>query len=153
MAGLGITPAVAAFGPLVGLDIRGDAFALQLDGRALVPSAGDVSGGTARVGLVAGAGGLCALADGLQACALVVAGVQSAEGSGFETNGTVDGLYAGVGGRVGYDLPLGERWWIRAAGELLAATTRLRLEVDGSSGWETPPVGGSAFVGLAARPW
>ena len=99
--------------------------------------------------------GPCFHGQRLQACALVTGGRLSAHGEGYAMSFETDVPYAAAGGRVAYDLPLGNRVAARVHLDSSGTLTRARLAVAGTPGdeWTAPRAWLGAGVSLVARVW
>jgi hypothetical protein len=62
-----------------------------------------------------------------------------------------DSLYVALGGRVGLDVALTERWFLRPQLDLVRALFPAELQVDGAVRWPAPPYAGLGSIGLGAR--
>lgn len=137
----GLAPSTAiGFGAFVG--VRRGAFSLAAEGRRDLPATGD----GVRAALLAGSLVPCARFRWMLGCAVGSVGRMEAEG---RTEGRATWAAAGI--RVGAELPLDARWFVRAHADALATLRRIELRLDGASVWTTPPLVGSAAVALGLR--
>jgi hypothetical protein len=58
--------------------------------------------------------------------------------------------WAALGARVGFDVPLSARWFVRATIDVEAPLTRPSLTLNGATQWEASPVTGALTAAMGA---
>ena len=150
--GPNVAPGVSLFG-----SYRQSAFSLgvELDAEMSVPASQSLpestpSSGHVTSALFAVAVTPCGHYGKAFACGLGEVGWLQAWGWGVDEGGSSGVPFAGLGGRVGAEIPLGKRVFLRAHADLLANLERAIFQLDGQGGWTVPPVGGAVGLGVGA---
>jgi hypothetical protein len=151
VGGLGVVgaePSPSA-GGLVLLGISWRMFSLDIEGRADLPVAAASETLSARVqsSLLTGSFVPCLHLGVAFGCPVLEVGVLRATSIGTAAPHPAEGTWAALGGRIGVDLPIWGRWFLRGFAELLGTMRRDTLSIDGASAYTYPVA--SAGVGAA----
>jgi len=139
-----------AFGAF--LELRRDAFSIALEGRFDLPASTSMSeGGRVRTSLWVGSVLPCFHVRRLFVCVIGSLGSLRAEGLGLATSRPHNIFYASLGGRVGLEVPLSERLFLRPQLDVVGVLFPAELQVDGVTRWTAPPYAALAGIGLGAR--
>jgi hypothetical protein len=147
----------AAPAPAIGFVVFGRArlrdLSLGLEGRADIPSGSDADEGAGRVSssLLAATLLPCGHTGDFFACARGSIGRLAADGLDVTQPGSSSALWAAVGGRLGWELPLGDTFALRAHGDADLVLTRYALQIGGRTAFRYPPVAGGLGVALVLR--
>jgi hypothetical protein len=129
------------------------ALSVDVGGRWVAPSSAAVSGGSVTTWSWSLSIAPCAHRGWLAACAVAAAGALHARGDGLALTATDVGLYAAAGARGLVDAPIGARWRLRVAGELVTPLVRAHLVVEGREQWAPPRLQVVAGLGLVRSFW
>jgi hypothetical protein len=134
------------------LELRQGAFSIALEGRFDLPASTSMSErGRVRTSLWVGSFLPCFHVRRFFVCAMGSMGSLHAEGLGLATSRTNDTFYASLGGRVGLEVPLSERFFLRPQLDVVGALFPAELQVDGVTRWTAPTYAALAGIGLGAR--
>jgi len=150
---LGTAGAVPApsWGALVTVGARRGRYSLSLQGRYDAPATEAVEGGRIRVWALSLAGVPCRHAGGLAGCAIAGAGIIRGSGEGVPGARSGADLWAVVGVRVAYAVPLGETLSLVGHADLLGAPLQTVMRIGDSAVWTTPVLSGAAGLTVLAR--
>jgi hypothetical protein len=144
-------------GPMLGLEAglsaRRRALSLEVSARAesTVGVARGTVGDRLEANVFAGTLSPCAHFGAFAGCVFARLGVFQGRAPDV-TNPKVDSLlYAAVGFRAAYAIPLGRAFWLRWALEGGAPLVRTTLTIDGTAAWVAPPVFAGASVAVVAN--
>jgi hypothetical protein len=147
LGSLGTAPAVAA-GALVGVELRGRASSVALEGRADAPASTSTPYGEVTSSLLLGSIVPCLWLRPVGVCLVGSVGAIRGEGSAVAFPARASGAYGAVGARAMVQFELSKAIWLRPLFEVDAPITRMTLRLQGFDAWTTPAV--SATLGLAA---
>lgn len=129
----------AAFGAVLSVGLARESLSVDVEGRADLAQVSLLPAGTVSSQLFAGSLVPCYHYGVLAGCAVANAGaVESVGVSVIQPKATIT-PYAALGARLGVQVPLGSRWFVRANGEVLANLVRTSVNVAGSRNWLMPP--------------
>ena len=140
-----------ALGLSLDVGLRWPSFSLSLEGRAVLPSSGTVTGGTeVTTSRFTGAVVPCGHFFGyLIVCGLVTVGAtRGTSNAQHPQSGAA--AYAATGARVGVEVPLTSHLALRFALDGMGVLARPVLRIDGRNVWTAPPASASAGGGLVA---
>jgi hypothetical protein len=148
---LGTAPAAAVgFGAF--LEVRQGTFSLALEGRFdLRASTSMREGGRVRTSLWVGSVLPCFHVRPFFLCAIGSLGSLRAEGLDLATSRINHTLYAGLGARVGLEVALTQRLFLRPQLDVVAALFPAELQVDGVARWTAPRYAAIAGIGVGGR--
>jgi hypothetical protein len=153
----GIGPGVASPGVAAFADIgtRPWSLGLELQGDLLLPA--DVtlpqsyrSPGKVQAALFAATVAPCGHFGPAVVCVLVELGWLQAWGGGVDQPASAGAPFVGTGGRLGLELPVSRRVFLRFHGDAIAELTPPTFELDGQRPWNSKVIGGSLGAGLGA---
>ncbi|HSO39376.1 MAG TPA: hypothetical protein VLT33_42910 [Labilithrix sp.] len=150
MASLGVAPA-PSIGALLFGRVRYRDFSLALEGRADLPASAEGHTGTVSSFLVGGSLVPCGHTGAFFACARGSVGALSARGLDISSPRSSQVPWAEIGGRIGYELPLGDVLALRLHVDGGLVLLRYALSVGRETVFEHPPLHGGLGIGLAAR--
>jgi len=150
--GFGLGPG-ATLATGAGVAVVWRALSVDVGGRWVAPSSAAVSGGSVTTWSWSLSIAPCAHREWLAACAVAAAGALHARGDGLALTATDVGLYAAAGARGLVDAPIGARWRLRVAGELVTPLVRAHLVVEGREQWAPPRLQVVAGLGLVRSFW
>jgi hypothetical protein len=140
-----------SWGALVTVGARRGAASLALQGRYDAPATQTVEGGRIRVWALSLAAVPCLHGGPFAACALVGAGMIRGSGEGVPGARTGADLWAVLGLRAAYAVPLGGTLSLMAHVDVLGAPVETVMRIGDSAVWTTPVVSGAAGLTLLAR--
>ncbi len=147
----GIAPGAAAgFALHGGVEVRHGS--LDLEARYEAP-AGEAAaqGGSVQSWLVAGSLVPCARWSVLAVCGLVSLGRVQASSSGVTSPETKEAFFAGLGGRLGVELPVNQLLAFAVHGDLEGNVTRSTFQLDGTPAWRAPAILGGVGAGAVVH--
>lgn len=149
----GSAPGPVALGGAVEVGFGWKALSVSLQVRADAPSGTEVeAGGRVSVGRYTGALVPCGHWKILFGCAVVELGALHVT-SNAERPDRAFAFWAGIGGRVGLEIPLGAApVALRFAGDLEGVASRAQVRIDGETRWTSFPVAGGAWLGVIFSP-
>ena len=147
---VGTAPA-PALGALLFGRLRYRDFSLALEGRADLPASADGNAGSVSSFIVAGSLVPCGHTGPFFACGRGSVGVLSARGLDITSPRSSEVPWAEIGGRIGYELPLGDVFALRVHLDGGVVLLRYALRVGRETVFEHPPFQGGLGIGLAAR--
>jgi hypothetical protein len=148
---VGVAPALA-LGLAASVGARWSRASLAVEGRHDFSASGAlVGGGEARTSLSVGSLVACVRARVFLGCAVGSLGALRGEGVGLPRTRGESVFYAATGGRIGADIPLGGRLYLRPHVDALATLARTRLQVDGVARWTAPASSIVAAIGVGVR--
>ena len=144
----GVAPSTAV-GASLGLELRRGRWSIEVEARADLPASTHVEGGTVGAWQASGALLPCGRVAVFFACAVGVLGRFEGTGSDVSRPSHASAIHALAGARLGAELPLADRFWIRVHADGLANLNRPTLRLDGVDRWTAPLLGASVGVALA----
>jgi hypothetical protein len=144
----GMAPSTNVGGAL-GLEVRSGPWSVALEARADLPASARVDGGTVSASQVSGALIPCGHFRALFGCALGALGRFEGTGSDVSQPSRASALYAVAGVRLGAEVALVDRLWLRVHADALANLNRPTLRLDGADRWSAPLLGASVGGALA----
>lgn len=148
----GVTPGAVGYGVQVGAERALGAWSVGLEGRWVPATATPVGAGEVQAGWLGGSAlGCRGLVGPLSACAVLSAGAQRAEGSGFARNRAVWLPDLSVGGRARTQWGLGQRGFAFGWAGVGVALARTQLRVAGAVEWQRWPVATALGLGAGLR--
>jgi hypothetical protein len=146
------TAPAAAIGFGAFLELRQGDLSIGLEGRFDLPASTSMSeGGRLRTSLWVGSVLPCFHASRFFVCATGSVGSLGAESLGLTNSRTNNTFYAGLGVRIGLEIPLTERLFLRPQLDVVGALFPAELQVDRVTRWTAPPYAILAGIGLGAR--
>jgi len=154
---LGFTPGYA-WGASVYADLAWERASIGVEAQADLPTSRQFAPASSlTVWLVAGALVPCLRLASFDLCALAIVGRLDATASNVISPAARVALYAGVGGRLGFSVPVAKRLWLRIQGDLLGNLSETTFVVGSPSGpggatkaWEAPALDGALAIGVVA---
>lgn len=150
LGSVGVAPA-PSLGALLFGRLRYRDFSLALEGRADLPASAEGSTGTGSSFLVTGSVVPCGHTGAFFACGRGSVGVLSARGLEISSPRSSQVPWAEIGGRIGYELALGDVLALRIHLDGGVILLRYALSVGRESVFEHPPFHGGLGIGLVAR--
>jgi hypothetical protein len=92
----------------------------------------------------------CGHVRSLLACALVSVGTLQGAGEQVDQPRQESTFFAATGARLGAEIPLVKRLYLRVHLDLLATLTRTTLHLDDKAAWITPPLSGDLGISVMA---
>jgi len=139
MTTTGTTPGTA-LGVTGQVGIRRSSWSAALEGRAELVTVTHVDDSEVHTSLISGWLVPCWQGSPWMACALVGAGSLRVEGKEVDVPKRDQAFYAAVGGRVGAELPVYGRVFLRLHGDLAMALTRTTFFLGDQARWSSSPV-------------
>lgn len=150
MGSVGVAPA-PSLGALLFGRLRYRDFSLALEGRADLPASAEGNTGSVSSFLVAGSLVPCGHTGAFFACGRASVGALSARGLDISSPRSSQVPWAEIGGRIGYELPLGDVIAFRIHLDGGLVLLRYALSVGRETVFEHPPFHGGLGIGLLAR--
>lgn len=137
------------FGAAVAVGARRRGLSLSIEGAATLRASDDLQVGTVTASMITGGLLPCVHLSYVFACVSARIGALSAEGSRVTDVLSATKLYAGVGPRLGIEVPLGANLSVRAHADGVIPITHVHLELDTRNVWATPTVTARVGLGVA----
>ena len=138
-----------AVGASLGLEVRRGRWSIEFEGRADLPASARVEGGAVSAWQASGALLPCGHVGAVFGCALGAIGRFEGTGADVSQPSTATAIYAVAGLRLGAELVLVDRFWLRVHADGLANLDRPTLRLDGVERWSVPLLGASVGAALA----
>jgi hypothetical protein len=152
LVALGAEPSLSP-GAEVFVGARWKMLSLDLEGRADLPATGASEQPPARVQswLLAGAVVPCGHVGYAFGCPILEVGSLQATSVGTTSPRVAQDLWAAAGGRIGVELPLAGRLFLRGYGEALGTLRRETLSIGNATAYLFPPASGGIGAALVLR--
>lgn len=133
------------------MELRRSRLALGVELWADLGATTTIMTGDAHVARLAGTIAPCLAFGRFRACGLLSAGLVRSAGHGFPSDHVVYTPSAGMGARIGLDLPFGARTALRVSATGVAQMVRTEVVADGDVLWRMPPATVAGGVALVVR--
>jgi hypothetical protein len=137
-----------AFGGRLLVGLRTAHVSLGAEGRFDMPARQPVGPGSVTSSMMLGTFVPCYHHRAIGGCALLGAGVVRASGESLPVSRDASGPIFVAGARLLVEIPLDQVLSVNLHGDLLAALSRISLQVNESEVWRTPPLSGALGVGF-----